>query len=235
MGMSAAEYAEHLDEEADARAAADEPIGCDDEGFVYNYWKGDDGVQYRIDQFGSVFYRDAATWILETAADGYERIGRGGVAPPRPIREPSPPEWHAEENTLVGAVAGCGTLREGKSTTVLEEAAAIVEGARLKNYGRPKDNHRCTAELMTVYLRRRFERLFEAWIEAQVTMERREEFIPWARKLLDEVCKLDARDVCWLNIVQKASRDANARTRDNLVDTAGYAENADRVTRREYD
>ena len=38
-----------------------------------------------------------------------------------------------------------------------------------------------------------------------------------------------ARDVCWLNILQKASRDAHLAQRDNLVDVAGYAANADEM------
>lgn len=35
-----------------------------------------------------------------------------------------------------------------------------------------------------------------------------------------------ARQVCMLNILQKISRDAFSAKRDNLVDIAGYAENA---------
>lgn len=38
---------------------------------------------------------------------------------------------------------------------------------------------------------------------------------------------LTARDVCMMNILQKVSRDAHAAVRDNLVDIAGYAANAD--------
>lgn len=36
---------------------------------------------------------------------------------------------------------------------------------------------------------------------------------------------VSARDVCWMNILQKVSRDRNAPVRDNLVDTIGYARN----------
>ena len=35
-----------------------------------------------------------------------------------------------------------------------------------------------------------------------------------------------ARQVCMLNILQKISRDVHHSKRDNLVDIAGYAENA---------
>lgn len=40
---------------------------------------------------------------------------------------------------------------------------------------------------------------------------------------------ITARDVCMLNILQKVSRDAYNGKRDNLVDIAGYAENAQLV------
>lgn len=40
---------------------------------------------------------------------------------------------------------------------------------------------------------------------------------------------ITARQVCFLNILQKVSRDAHLAKRDNLVDIAGYAENADLV------
>lgn len=38
------------------------------------------------------------------------------------------------------------------------------------------------------------------------------------------------RQVCMLNILQKLSRDAHAPKRDNLVDVAGYARNAELCT-----
>ncbi len=37
---------------------------------------------------------------------------------------------------------------------------------------------------------------------------------------------LDARDVCWLNEIQKISRDLHCRSRENCVDAVGYAANA---------
>lgn len=39
-------------------------------------------------------------------------------------------------------------------------------------------------------------------------------------------CELTAADVCKLNILQKLSRDRHQANRDNLVDVAGYVENA---------
>lgn len=79
--------------------------------------------------------------------------------------------------------------------SVLQEAAAIVDGPRRESYGTPFDNHSRTAAMWSAYLGRR----------------------------------VTAHDVCMLNILQKASRDAHRPTRDNLVDIAGYARNAELV------
>lgn len=87
--------------------------------------------------------------------------------------------------------------------TVLEEAARIVDGDRNAAYGDPTGNHGCTADMWTAYLLR--------------------------RGLLAAGAVLDARDVCLLNVLQKASRDAHWRQRDNLVDVCGYARNAEIV------
>lgn len=38
--------------------------------------------------------------------------------------------------------------------------------------------------------------------------------------------RVSPRDVCWLNVLQKLSRDRHRPTEDNEVDIAGYAENA---------
>jgi hypothetical protein len=92
------------------------------------------------------------------------------------------------------------------ASDILKTAETIVSGDRQRDYGRPRDNHGCTAALWSAYLLRRF--------EAKQT-------IPNSAPLT-----LDARDVCWLNILQKASRDANRRKDDNLTDTVGYALNA---------
>lgn len=88
--------------------------------------------------------------------------------------------------------------------SVLDEASGIVDGPRREMYGHPKDNHGATAEFWTTYLRR--------------------------RDLLAEGGVLDAHDVCMLNSLQKHSREANVRTRDNLVDIAGFVYNAEIVT-----
>lgn len=46
--------------------------------------------------------------------------------------------------------------------------------------------------------------------------------------------KISARDVCMLNILQKVSRDLHGQKFDNLVDIAGYAENAYLVERPDF-
>lgn len=85
--------------------------------------------------------------------------------------------------------------------SVLEEAATIVNGDRQTHYGHPLDNHGCTASLWSAWLNRRY----------GATLE------------------LTAEDVCWLMILLKASREANAPKRDNVVDTVGYAANIDMI------
>ena len=83
-----------------------------------------------------------------------------------------------------------------KPETILEEAARITSADRNKTYGPPRDNHSRTAALWRAYL----------------------SGIPDNRLL-------DYRDVCWLNVLQKASRDVHCRKRDNIVDGAGFIRN----------
>ena len=83
---------------------------------------------------------------------------------------------------------------------ILTEAARIVGGDRHASYGTPLDNHTCTADLWTTWLRRRYGPTVPA---------------------------LSAEDVCCLNMLQKLSREAHKAGRDNLVDIAGYAANAE--------
>lgn len=89
------------------------------------------------------------------------------------------------------------------SETILQEADRVTSADRQRYYGHPLDNHRCTAEMWQSFLIRR------GWTPPADGM--------------------NVRDVCWLNILQKASRDANQAKRDNLVDTCGYARNAEQA------
>lgn len=78
-------------------------------------------------------------------------------------------------------------------------ALELVNGNRQSDYGHPRDNHEATAVMWTIYLRR--------------------------AGLLKDKESLSARDVCWLNTLQKASRDANRPKQDNVDDVCGYMEN----------
>ncbi len=86
-----------------------------------------------------------------------------------------------------------------KMHALLDDTKEIVGGSRNKAYGNPADNHNCTAALFNAYL---------------------------ARKLGVPV-NLTGRDICFLNILQKASREAHWSQRDNALDCAGYAANAE--------
>ena len=87
------------------------------------------------------------------------------------------------------------------SESILGKAHRAVHAERGPLYGKPIDNHGCTAALFTAYLNRKY----------KLTID------------------LDADDVCWFNIFQKASRDAHDPQEDNLTDTAGYAHNIELV------
>lgn len=89
-------------------------------------------------------------------------------------------------------------------STILDEAARIVNGDRQDSYGHPMDNHACTAAFWSVYM---FRRSGEGSMEIDI----------------------DAYDVCIFNILQKISRLANDRHRDGLIDIAGFARNAEIV------
>jgi hypothetical protein len=89
--------------------------------------------------------------------------------------------------------------------TLLEEADSIVNGERARSYGHPADNHACTAALWTAFLRRKYG--------------------------VSDLA-LTAEDVCWLNILQKVSREANCPKKDNVLDVVGYALNLDMVQER---
>jgi hypothetical protein len=86
-------------------------------------------------------------------------------------------------------------------SAVLEEATKVVNGARRHSYGHPLDNHGCTADLWTAFLRRKY----------------------------GQCPTLSPEDVCWLNLLQKASREANRSKDDNLVDGIGYLMNIEMI------
>ena len=73
---------------------------------------------------------------------------------------------------------------------------------RSATYGPPHLNHGCTAALWSAYLSRR----------------------------LNALITLSARDVCWMNILQKIGRDAHEAYADNVADTKGYADNIEHLS-----
>lgn len=97
---------------------------------------------------------------------------------------------------------GCAVVDDDDdppTSSVLDEAARIVHGARQEAYGHPRDNHACTAALWHAYLDRR------------------------------DYDTVDAVDVCVLNVLQKLSRFANTRQRDSIVDAAGFLANIEMI------
>lgn len=89
---------------------------------------------------------------------------------------------------------------ENSKENILREADRLIHGDRNKQYGHPLDNHTTTAEFWNIYLK--------------TVSDRGKVF-------------LDTEDVCFLNILQKISREATtgARKRDTITDIAGYAGN----------
>ena len=83
--------------------------------------------------------------------------------------------------------------------SVLEEASSIVSGSRQESYGDPSGNHETTALMWHAYLARRQEAAGA-----------------------DTALEIDGVDTCVFNLLQKVSRFAWQRKRDNLVDIAGY-------------
>ena len=75
----------------------------------------------------------------------------------------------------------------------LEEAERLTSTERREDYGPPHENHARTATLWSAYLHAR-----------------------------GRPAALSPEDVCWLNILQKISRECHAPKQDNLTDAIGY-------------
>lgn len=88
--------------------------------------------------------------------------------------------------------------------SVLEEARKAVSIERNAAYGSPEVNHERTAEAWAWYISRKCVETTEGGFRVNIT----------------------GRDVCWLNVLQKLSRDIHGVGRDNAVDVIGYAANA---------
>ena len=90
----------------------------------------------------------------------------------------------------------------GESNGAAASADKLTRGARRDKYGPPGENHRRTALLWSAYLAAR-----------------------------DYPRALSMEDVCWLNVLQKASRDMHEPDADNLVDSHGYLNNIEEIRR----
>jgi hypothetical protein len=101
--------------------------------------------------------------------------------------------------------AAASSISRNDATTqgAAAEASVLTAGARRDSYGPPEENHKRTALMWSSYLAARG--------------------YPRA---------LSAEDVCWLNILQKASRDMHAPSSDTLVDGHGYLNNIEEIRRR---
>lgn len=82
--------------------------------------------------------------------------------------------------------------------TAGNEVINIVSGERNICYGTPSENHDVTGGMWGLYLTRKFK------IPIEIT----------------------GSDVCWMNTLQKASRQAHWPKRDNAIDAAGYSFNS---------
>ena len=85
--------------------------------------------------------------------------------------------------------------------TILQEAQALVYGARNADYGHPADDFEAVAKAFNAYIKKKY-------------------------KIANY---LEATDVPIFQMIVKIMREANKPKRDNLVDIAGYAETLEMV------
>lgn len=88
-------------------------------------------------------------------------------------------------------------------STILQEADAIAGESKSRDYGHPYENHRRIAEIWSVQLGEILSR------------------------------PIQPREVALMMIGLKLAREIHTRTRDNIVDIAGYAKCLDMIDKRE--
>lgn len=91
------------------------------------------------------------------------------------------------------------------SETILQEAQRLVHGDRGASYGHPIDDYTCTGRLWSAMLDR--------WLRAQPGFED-----------MPRLPDIDPRIAALMMVGVKVSREVHKHKRDNLTDTAGYAE-----------
>lgn len=131
-----------------------------------------------------------------------------------------PDTWLCERHFQVGADPNCvackmaaqknheyaqGLHLGSKSESILQTAERIIHGDRQQDYGHPTDNHGRTATLWVTY------------IEGKYGIR-----VP-----------IDPEDVCFMNVLQKIGREMHRKTRDGIVDIAGYAGNVEMIRNRD--
>lgn len=91
--------------------------------------------------------------------------------------------------------------------TILDQAKEVVYGERQASYGHPYDNHSRSGRIIGA--------LLDGWLRKQPGFEN-----------IPVVPDIPPRIVCHIMVGTKLSRDVNRPKEDNLVDVAGYAQNA---------
>ena len=97
------------------------------------------------------------------------------------------------------------TIDPTDSWRALDDPIGDLINERGEKYGPPSENHQITADLWTAYLSRK----------------------------LGKGARITAREVCWMNTMQKASRDTFVPDSDNVIDGQGYLRNAERIAEKE--
>jgi hypothetical protein len=114
-------------------------------------------------------------------------------------------------------------VRAVQPETILEEAQRLVHGNRGNDYGHPIHDYRATGRMWSALLERWLKRCGLALVtRAQLC---KDELVEGEERLPD----IPPRLATLMMIAVKLSREAHQHKRDNLTDTAGYAECASMI------
>lgn len=141
--------------------------------------------------------QEAAGERRETAREFLARRAQEAFARPgRFIPITGDPVQHELTPRIIAETDGHGNITKVHEETILEEAQRLVHGDRGEAYGHPIFDMTRTADMLTALLRDK----------------------------LRVGVRLEAEDVGMAMVCVKMSRHRNKAKRDNLTDTAGYAE-----------